>query len=59
MESTKIFDVQEFNIISSSENCYKCRFKCEIIDDEEKTINLYCRHPRGPGKPEHCIYFKP
>ncbi len=59
MEGTKIFDGQEFNIISSSENCYKCRFKCEIVVNEQKIINLYCRHPRGPGKPEHCIYFKP
>jgi hypothetical protein len=40
MENTKIFDYQEFNVISSSENCYKCRFKCEIILDNQKTINL-------------------
>lgn len=59
MKNTKIINGQEFNIISCSDNCHKCRFQCEIIVEENKTVNLNCKHPKGPGKPEHCIYFKP
>lgn len=59
MKNTMMFNGQEFDIIFSSDNCYKCRFQCEIIVEDKKIINLYCKHPKGPGKPEHCIYFKP
>ena len=23
-----------------------------------RKINLSCRHPKGPGNPVHCIYFR-
>ena len=59
MNNTKLLNREEFETISSSDNYHKCRFQCEIVVEEKKIINLYCKHPKGPGKPEHCIYFKP
>ena len=58
MKKIKLVNNEEFEIISSSAECYKCLFQCEIIVDEMKQVKLYCRHPKGPGMPEHCIYFK-
>lgn len=48
----------ELGIVSSSKECYNCLFKCEVVVEEIKQIKIYCRHPKGPGNPEHCIYFK-
>lgn len=48
----------EYEVISSNEKCVRCRFQYKIILDELNQINISCRHPKGPGSPVHCIYFK-
>lgn len=48
----------EYSIISCSDRCNECLFKCEVVVHEIKHINISCRHPKGPGNPVHCIYFK-
>lgn len=55
---TKLQHDEKFEIISSSENCYKCRYRCEIAVKEYNELNIYCRHPKGPGNINNCIYFK-
>ena len=49
----------EYEIISSNERCIKCRFQCKTILEDINQINISCKHPKGPGSPVHCIYFKP
>jgi hypothetical protein len=58
MEIKGTHEYENYEIVSSSDNCYDCLFQCKIIVHEKKQISLNCRHPKGPGKPEHCIYFK-
>ncbi|MCK9151578.1 hypothetical protein [Methanobacterium alcaliphilum] len=55
---SKIISGTEFKIVSSSRECLNCLFNCEIVVEELKEVKIYCRHPKGPGNPEHCIYYK-
>jgi len=48
----------EYEIISSNEKCINCRFQIKTILEELNKINISCKHPKGPGNPAHCIYFK-
>jgi hypothetical protein len=57
-ENDETVQNEEYEIISSNEKCIKCRFQYKIILDELNQINISCRHPKGPGNPVHCIYFK-
>ena len=58
MKEVKRGEGIEYSIISCSDRCNDCLFKCEVLVDEIKQINISCRHPKGPGNPVHCIYFK-
>jgi len=51
-------DQKEYKIISCSDRCSQCYFKYEFVPDDIEQISISCRHPRGPGNPMHCIYFK-
>ena len=51
-------DIEEYEIISSNEKCINCRFQIKTVLEELNQINLSCKHPKGPGSPVHCIYFK-
>jgi hypothetical protein len=51
-------DRSDYKIISNTNRCKKCYFKFEVVLDEIEQINLSCRHPKGPGNPMHCTYFK-
>lgn len=51
-------DLSDYKIVSCSDRCNLCFFKCEVVLDDIEQINISCRHPRGPGNPIHCIYFK-
>ena len=59
MKSVKIDENGDYEIISSNERCIKCRFQCKTILEDTNQINITCKHPKGPGSPAHCIYFKP
>ncbi len=54
----QLIENREYEIISSSERCIKCKFQCKIILDDIMQIKISCKHPKGPGNPQHCIYFK-
>lgn len=58
MKTTEIIKGEEFEVLSSSEKCYHCLFQCKVVIKEKKRISLSCKHPKGPGSPAHCIYFK-
>jgi len=58
MNQTRIVTGEVYNVFASTEKCINCKFQCKIIVDEKKEINLSCKHPKGPGGPVHCIYFK-
>lgn len=58
MKQIKIIEGEEFEVLSSNEKCYQCLFQCEVVIKEKKEISLSCKHPKGPGNPTHCIYFK-
>lgn len=51
-------DNKEYEIVSSNEKCINCRFQIKTILEELNQINISCKHPKGPGNPVHCIYFK-
>jgi len=57
-ENIKNNDLSDYEVISCSDRCYKCHFKCEVVMDDVRKINFSCRHPKGPGNPVHCIYFR-
>lgn len=59
MKNIKIDENMDYEIISSNERCIKCRFQCKTIFEDKNQINITCKHPKGPGNPAHCIYFKP
>lgn len=58
MRKTEIIEGEKFEIISSNEKCLNCSFQCKIIISDMKRISISCKHPKGPGNPVHCIYFK-
>ncbi|MBP2046180.1 hypothetical protein [Methanobacterium aggregans] len=58
MKNLEIVDGEEFEVVSCSPRCYKCKFKQKIVVPELKRVSLSCRHPKGPGNPVHCIYFR-
>ncbi|WP_370005100.1 hypothetical protein [Methanothermobacter sp. KEPCO 2] len=47
-----------FRITSTTGECPECVYRCEVVLEDLGEIKLYCRHPMGPGRPAHCIYFK-
>lgn len=47
-----------FRIISATGECPVCVYRCEVVIEDLKEVKVYCRHPRGPGNPSHCIYFR-
>ncbi|MBI5681322.1 MAG: hypothetical protein HZC47_10540 [Methanobacterium sp.] len=49
---------EDYEIISSNDKCVECRFQCKVIVTSMKQMNISCKHPKGPGNPDHCIYFK-
>lgn len=49
---------EDYVVVSCSDRCSECLFKCEVVINDMKQINISCRHPKGPGNPIHCIYFK-
>jgi hypothetical protein len=59
IKQSPIAENTEYEIISSNERCINCRFQCKIILEDKNQINITCKHPKGPGSPVHCIYFKP
>ncbi|MGO9387940.1 MAG: hypothetical protein ACLPWD_07835 [Methanobacterium sp.] len=48
----------DFEVISCTERCIQCKFRYEIVLEDIKRVSISCSHPRGPGNPLHCIYFK-
>lgn len=58
MKQFKNMDGEDFEVISSTQRCIQCRFQCKTVLKECKKLNISCMHPKGPGNPEHCIYFK-
>lgn len=58
MKEYKTDKYKDYEVISCSDRCYECLFKCEVVINDMKQLNLSCRHPKGPGNPVHCIYFK-
>lgn len=58
MKEAKNDKYEDFDVISCSDRCAECFFRCEVVVEEMNTLNISCRHPKGPGNPEHCIYFK-
>ncbi len=51
-------DGEEYELTTPSDKCTECLFQCVVIIKKLKLIDISCKHPKGPGKPEHCIYFK-
>lgn len=49
---------EEYEISSPSDKCANCLFQCVVVLKDLKKIDISCKHPKGPGKPEHCIYYK-
>lgn len=58
MKQFETVDSEDFEVISCTEECIKCKFQCKTIVTPAKQVNISCRHPKGPGNPAHCIYFK-
>lgn len=58
MKQTETIKEEDYEIVSSNDKCIDCRFQCKIIVGPAKQVNISCKHPKGPGNPDHCIYFK-
>ncbi len=58
MKEFQADNYDDFIVISCSDKCNDCLFKCEVVVADMKQVNISCRHPKGPGNPIHCIYFK-
>lgn len=58
MKESETDEFEDFDIITCSDRCTECFFRCEVFVDDINTLNISCRHPKGPGNPIHCIYFK-
>jgi hypothetical protein len=57
MKQVKIVGNEEFEVLSNTYRCSKCKHRQEIVVSDIKCINIACKHPKGPGNPSHCIYF--
>ncbi len=58
MKQIKILNNEDFEVVSSTDRCIQCKFRYEVILDDVKSINISCRHPRGPVNHLYCMYFK-
>lgn len=58
MKQIKTINNEDFELISSTDRCIQCKFRYEVILEDIKRISISCKHPRGPGNPLHCMYFK-
>ena len=58
MKNYEMINGEAFEVVSCSPRCNQCLFKQKVVVTEFKRVSLSCRHPKGPGNPVHCIYFK-
>ena len=58
MKEFKTKNNEDFEVVSCSDRCKNVYSNVKLLITKLKQINISCRHPKGPGNPVHCIYFK-
>lgn len=58
MKKSENIKEKDYEIVSPNHRCIECKFQCKVIVDHIEQVNISCKHPKGPGNPQHCIYFR-